>query len=69
MGVFRFDEKTKEVFIDTYHPGVSIEQIKENTGFDIKVSPYVKETEPPTIEEIELLRNEIDPKDEYIKRS
>jgi glutaconate CoA-transferase subunit B len=68
MGVFRFDDVTKEMYLDTYHPGVSIEEIKQNTGFDVKVSPLVRETEPPTVEEIELLRKEIDPRGIYIKR-
>lgn len=68
MGTFRFDEKTKEMYIDTYHRGATVEQIKENTGFDIKVSPTVEETKPPTVEEIELLRNEIDPNGVYLRR-
>jgi len=54
--VLRFDEKTKEMYLDTYHPGVSIKDIKANTGWDLKISPNVKETEPPTEEEIEVLR-------------
>lgn len=66
MGVFRFDKKTKEMYIDTYHPGATIEQIKENTSFDLKVSPEVRETETPTPEQIKILR-ELDPEGLFLK--
>ena len=67
LGVFRFDEATKEMYIASYHPGVSIEQIKENTSWDIKVGKDVKETEPPTVEQIKLLR-EMDPTGVFLKK-
>ena len=59
MGVFRFTAKEREVYLSTYHPGVSIEKIMENTGWDLKVSDSVAETEPPTKEEIKILRKMI----------
>lgn len=45
----------------TYHPGVTIEQIRAKTGFDIMISPDVHETLQPNHEELLLLRKEIDP--------
>lgn len=45
----------------TYHPGTSINQIKAKTGFNLIISENVKETFPPTSEELRLLREEIDP--------
>ncbi|MFH1821103.1 MAG: CoA-transferase [Methanobacteriota archaeon] len=56
MGTFRFDDKTKEMYLDTYHPGITIEQVRQNTGFHLKVSPSVRETEPPTVQQINILR-------------
>ncbi len=69
MGVLRFDEKTKEMYLDTYHPGLSIDQVKQNTGWDLKISPNVKETEPPTVKEVEILRKELDPQGIYLKKA
>jgi len=60
LGVMRFDEKTKEMYLDQYYPGVTIKTIQENTGFDIDVS-RAKEAIPPTEEELMILRNEVDP--------
>jgi glutaconate CoA-transferase subunit B len=59
FGVFRFTAKEKEVYLSTYHPGVSIDKIMENTGWNLKVSNSVAETEPPTKEEIKILRKMI----------
>jgi len=58
MGVLRFDEKSKEMYLDSYHPGLSLDQVKQNTGWNLKLAPNVKETEPPTLEEVEILRKD-----------
>jgi glutaconate CoA-transferase subunit B len=62
-----FDPKTKRIRLASIHPGVSIEQILENTGFDLIVPEKVSTTEPPTCEDLALLR-EIDPHGIYIPR-
>lgn len=68
LGILRFDSKTREMYLDSYHPGVSIDEIKDATGWDLKISPNVRETEPPTEEEIRILREEIDPTGIFLKR-
>jgi glutaconate CoA-transferase subunit B len=59
LGVFRFTAKEKEMYLSTFHPGVSVETIRENTDWDLRVSDSVTETEPPTKEEIIVLRKMI----------
>jgi glutaconate CoA-transferase subunit B len=54
--------------LESVHPGVSVKQVKENTGFEIMMSNEVPETEPPTSEQIELIRNRIDRKGVLIPR-
>lgn len=56
MGVFRFDSDTKEMYLETVHPKVKVEQIKENVGWDLAVSAELRETELPTEEVIEIMR-------------
>lgn len=63
-----FDPDTKRIRLATVHPGVSVQQILENSGFDLMVPKNVQTTEPPTLEELELLR-EIDPNGIYIPRA
>jgi glutaconate CoA-transferase subunit B len=63
-----FDPKTKKIRLATVHPGVSVQQILENTGFDLIIPKEVITTEPPTYEELELLRT-IDPNGVYIPKA
>jgi len=66
MAVYRFDAITKEMVLAEYFPGQSVEKVRANCSFDLKVAPDVKETEPPTEGEIALLRN-IDPTGFYLR--
>ena len=63
-----FDSKTKRMRLATIHPGVTAQQIVENSGFDLIVPRSVPETELPAHEELRLLR-EIDPTGIYIPRA
>jgi glutaconate CoA-transferase subunit B len=63
-----FDPETKKIRLATVHPGVSVQQVLENTSFDLIVPKGVPTTELPTREELVLLR-EIDPHGIYIPRS
>lgn len=60
LGVLRFHEETKEMYLTEYFPGVTVEKIIENTGFPIDVSGAV-EADPPTPGELTILREEVDP--------
>jgi glutaconate CoA-transferase subunit B len=60
--VLRFDRATGEAFLATYHPGTSIDEVRKNTPWDLKVAADVRETEPPTAEELHALRDILDPK-------
>lgn len=62
-----FDEKTKKLKLLTVHPGMTVQQVVENTGCDLIVEEPVPETEPPTHEELNLLRI-IDPTGIYIPK-
>lgn len=61
-GIFRFDENTKEMYLDTVYPGVKVKDIIKEVSWDLKVGKEIKEAEPPTTEEIVIMRR-IDPTD------
>jgi len=42
------------------HPGVTVEQVLARTGFRPVVPDRVPETEPPTADEIAILRRRVD---------
>lgn len=60
LGVFGFDETTKQMCLIARHPGVTIEEIQANSEFPILLPDKIDCTEPPTAEEQRILR-EIDP--------
>jgi glutaconate CoA-transferase subunit B len=60
--VMRFDKATGEAYLATYHPDTSIDEVVKNTPWELKVADDVHETEPPTAEEIRVLREILDPK-------
>jgi glutaconate CoA-transferase subunit B len=60
LGLFGFDPETRRMRLDALHPGVTVEQVKEQTGFEVLVAPSVATTEPPTADELSLLRD-LDP--------
>lgn len=57
----QFDWANGRMRLTTYHPGVTVEQIQKKTGFELEIAPDVAETPPPTVEDVRLLREEIDP--------
>lgn len=61
LGVMGFDEATKAMMIDALHPGVDVGTVQEATGFELIVPDTIGRTEPPTAEELRILRDEVDP--------
>ncbi len=61
LAVISKEEKDNPFKIDSLHPGVSVEQVVENTGFELEVPKDIPETEKPTAEQVRLLREEVDP--------
>ncbi|NLF13480.1 MAG: hypothetical protein GX597_16985 [Anaerolineaceae bacterium] len=59
LGVLDFEGGRLRVV--SLHPGVTLETIRKKTGFPLEVSPDLRETTAPTVEEVRLLRDEIDP--------
>ena len=66
LGIMEPDENG-ELMLTALHPGKTVEQVKENTGWDLKVAAQLQETQPPTDEELRILRDELDPDRIYLK--
>jgi glutaconate CoA-transferase subunit B len=61
-----YDKETCRMRLDAVYPGVTVEQVIENTGFELLIANDVGEIKPPTDEELRTLREEIDPSRLYI---
>ncbi|MFP6758273.1 MAG: 3-oxoadipate--succinyl-CoA transferase subunit B, partial [Alphaproteobacteria bacterium] len=60
LAILGFDEESKHMMVIALHPGVSPEQVRDNTGFDLAIDPGVRITEPPSDRELAVVR-ELDP--------
>jgi len=66
LALMDFDPESKRMRLMATHPGVSVEDVVAATGFDLVIPESVEVTEPPSAEELRLLREEIDPERLYI---
>ena len=65
LGVFGFDAESKRMRLDALHPGVSVEQVRDNTGFDLLLAAEVAVTAPPAADELAMLRA-LDPERRFL---
>jgi glutaconate CoA-transferase subunit B len=56
LGVLEPDPETKELVLTHVHPGISPEQAREATGWELRVADGLRTTEPPTDDELSALR-------------
>ncbi|WP_405580939.1 CoA-transferase subunit beta [Streptomyces sp. NBC_01092] len=61
LGVFDFATPDHAMRLVSLHPGVTVEQVREATSFDLTVPDDVPPTREPTAEELRLIREVIDP--------
>lgn len=67
LGTYGFDEATGEMTLLTMHPGVTLDQVRESMGWDPRIAPDLGETPAPSVEELRLIREELDPDGTYTK--
>jgi glutaconate CoA-transferase subunit B len=67
LAVYRFAPGTGEMELSSLHPGVSVDEVRENTSWDLRVPENVPETGAPTDEELRLIREELDPGGAYTR--
>lgn len=56
LGVYGFEDELKHMVLLSLHPGVTIEQVKENSGFTIAIPEHVTITTPPSQKELKILK-------------
>jgi glutaconate CoA-transferase subunit B len=69
LAILGYHDRTKRMEVLSLHPGVSLEQVRQNTGFALEVRDPVGATLPPSPEELQILRAEIDPHHYVIGRN
>lgn len=61
LGIFSFDETSRQMVLSSRHPGVTVEEIQRETGWLLRISEDLEETTSPSPEELAVVRK-YDPK-------
>lgn len=57
LGVLEPDPEDRELTLVAVHPGVTVEDVRKQTGWDLRISDALSETEAPTHDELRILRS------------
>ena len=66
LATLGYDDKSKRMTLLALNPGVTIQNVVENTGFELIVPAKVEQNAPPSERELHVLRTEVDPDHLYI---
>ena len=56
LGLFRFDPLTREMVLTSVHPHATVDEIRAQTGWTLRVSHDLGETPPPTPQELAMIK-------------
>jgi glutaconate CoA-transferase, subunit B len=62
-GVYHLDGG--EMRLDSLHPGVTLDELRASMGWQPRLADALAQTEPPSAEELRLIREELDPRGVY----
>ena len=60
LGIMRFDETTKIMYLSEYYSFTTPEEVAASTGFDLDIS-RARQAAEPTGQELDVLRTQVDP--------
>lgn len=66
LAVLGYEEESKRMMLLETQPGVSVDEVVENTGFELVIPDDVGENPPPSDDELRILRDEVDRNRLYI---
>ncbi len=61
LALMGYDPESKRMRVESLHPGISREEVVENTGFEMLFIDPLPTTPEPTDQELKILREEVDP--------
>ena len=61
-----FDKKTKRMKLLSLNPGISVIDVVDNTGFELIIPDIIEQNDEPSVEELRILREEVDQDRYYI---
>lgn len=65
LALFDFDNPEREMQLVATHPGVTVDQVRAEVSWELRLAPAVRATAAPTAGELHLMRAELDPEGLY----
>jgi glutaconate CoA-transferase subunit B len=65
-GILENDPETGEMILTALYPGVTVDEVKANVGWPLKVRDRLDQVAPPTARELHLLREVLDPQQLFL---
>jgi glutaconate CoA-transferase subunit B len=56
LGILQFDPQSREMMLVSVHPGVSVDRVKDNTGWPLQIADQLTETPEPNQKELKMLQ-------------
>ena len=66
LGILGYDKESKRMTLLSTQPDVSVDEVVENTGFELLMAEEITVNAPPSAEELRILREEVDKNKLYI---
>ena len=66
-GTLSANPDTGELELEALYPATSVDDVRSNVGWDLAVRDPLAMVDPPTVEELRLLRNVVDPKRRFLR--
>ena len=66
LGILGYDNRSKRMKLLSLQPGVTTEEVLDNTGFELLVAGEITLNQAPSAEELRILREEVDKDKIYI---
>ncbi len=66
LAILGYHPESKRMQLLATQPGVSVDQVVDETGFELLLAETIEQNEPPSVEELRILREEVDKEKFYI---
>ena len=63
--ILNFDNPEREMQLSELYPGVTVKDVQAEVGWELRLAATIGETAGPTVEELHLIRDEVDPQGMY----
>ncbi len=60
-GILNFDNSQREMQLSALYPGITVDDVKAEVGWPLRLAGKMEEVDPPSAEELRLIREELDP--------